>query len=108
VPDAGDRSIREVRAREVLDCRGLPTVQVDVHLADGSLGRADVPSGRSTGAYEAKELRDGGKRYGGFGVQQAVKNVVDVLGPGVTGHPADRQRELDAALIALDGTPDKS
>jgi enolase len=108
VPPSDDRSISEVRAREVLDCRGLPTVQVDVTLADGSLGRADVPSGRSTGAYEARELRDGGKRYGGYGVRQAVTNVVDVLGPGVIGLPADRQRELDAALIALDGTPDKS
>jgi enolase len=108
VPHAGDRTIRDVRAREVLDCRGLPTVQVDVVLVDGSLGRADVPSGRSTGAYEARELRDGGSRYGGHGVRQAVANVVDVLGPGVAGRPADRQRELDAALVALDGTPDKS
>jgi enolase len=108
VPQSDDRSITAVRAREVLDCRGLPTVQVDVTLADGSLGRADVPSGRSTGAYEARELRDGGKRYGGYGVRQAVANVVDVLGPGVAGLRADRQRELDAALIALDGTPDKS
>jgi enolase len=108
VPHADERAIREVRAREVLDCRGLPTVQVDVVLADGSLGRADVPSGRSTGAYEARELRDGGTRYGGYGVRGAVANVVDVLGPGVAGWAADRQRELDLRLIELDGTPDKS
>jgi enolase len=108
VPQAGERAIDQVRAREVLDCRGLPTVQVDVVLADGSLGRADVPSGRSTGAYEARELRDGGSRYGGYGVQQAVTNVVDILGPGVCGWAADDQRQLDARLIELDGTPDKS
>jgi enolase len=108
VPHVGDRAISEVLAREVLDCRGLPTVQVDVVLADGSLGRADVPSGRSTGAYEARELRDGGTRYGGYGVRGAVANVVNILGPGVLGRPADRQRELDYRLIELDGTPDKS
>jgi enolase len=105
---SGDRDIRQVRAREVLDCRGLPTVQVDLTLADGSFGRADVPSGRSTGAYEAREIRDGGRRYGGYGVRQAVASVIDILGPGVQGLPADRQRELDRALIALDGTADKS
>jgi len=108
VPHVGEREIRAVHAREVLDCRGLPTVQVDVVLADGSLGRADVPSGRSTGAYEARELRDGGTRYGGYGVRQAVANVVDVLGPGVLGWPADAQRALDGRLIELDGTPDKA
>ncbi|MGC4111324.1 MAG: phosphopyruvate hydratase [Nocardioides sp.] len=105
---AGGRTIHEIRAREVLDCRGLPTVQVDVVLEDGSTGRADVPSGRSTGAYEAKELRDGGTRYGGYGVRQAVANVVDVLGPGMQGVAADSQRELDRRLLELDGTPDKS
>jgi enolase len=108
VPHVGDRSIREVRAREVLDCRGLPTVQVDVTLADGSFGRADVPSGRSTGAYEAREVRDGGTRYGGYGVRAAVASVVGVLGPAVSGLAADHQRELDRRLIELDGTPDKS
>ena len=102
------RAIREVHAREVLDCRGLPTVQVDVILEDGSLGRADVPSGRSTGTHEAFELRDGGSRYRGYGVQRAVANVTDVIGPSVTGRPADRQRELDAILVGLDGTPAKS
>ena len=102
------RAIREVHAREVLDCRGLPTVQVDVILEDGSLGRADVPSGRSTGSHEAFELRDGGSRYRGYGVQRAVANVTDIIGPSVTGRPADRQRELDAILVGLDGTPAKS
>jgi enolase len=105
---ASDRSISAVRAREVLDCRGLPTVQVDVVLTDGSLGRADVPAGRSTGAYEAREIRDGGARYGGFGVRRAVAHVRDVIGPAVAGLAADHQRELDRLLIDLDGTPDKS
>src|SRR5215471_338129 len=98
------RAIREVRAREIIDCRGLPTVQVDILLEDGSTGRADVPSGRSTGAHEAFELRDGGSRYRGLGVSRAVSNVTGVIGPAVTGKLADRQRELDAALITLDGT----
>ena len=102
------RAIRDVRAREVLDCRGLPTVQVDVILNDGSTGRADVPSGRSTGAHEAVELRDGESRYRGYGVRRAVANVTGVLGPAVTGLRADRQRAVDAALISADGTPDKS
>jgi enolase len=105
---AGSRRIHEVHAREVLDCRGLPTVQADVILEDGSLGRADVPAGRSTGAHEAREIRDGGSRYGGFGVRRAVANVIDVLGPGVIGQAADRQRELDQRLVQLDGTADKS
>jgi len=92
----------------VLDCRGLPAVQVDVILEDGSLGRADVPSGRSTGSHEAFELRDGGSRYRGYGVRRAVANVNDTIGPSVTGRRADRQRELDAILVDLDGTPAKS
>jgi enolase len=104
----GNRGIQEVRAREVLDCRGLPTVQADVILEDGSFGRADVPAGRSTGTHEAAEVRDGGSRYGGYGVRKAVANVTDVLGPGVIGQPADRQRELDRLLAELDGTADKS
>ena len=102
------RAIETVRAREVLDCRGLPTVQVEVVLADGAAGRADVPSGRSTGVHEAAELRDGGPRYRGYGVRQAVGNVIGILGPAITGMVADRQREIDAALIAADGTPGKS
>jgi len=104
----GKREIREVRAREVIDCRGLPTVQVDIVLADWSMGRADVPAGRSTGTHEAKEIRDGGSRYGGYGVRRAVANVTDVIAPAVCGIPADRQRELDAFLVELDGTADRS
>jgi enolase len=108
VQGVGEREIRAVRAREVLDCRGLPTVQAEIQLADGSVGRADVPAGRSTGAHEAKEIRDGGSRYGGYGVRRAVANVTDVIGPAIIGRPADRQRQLDGLLVELDGTPDKS
>jgi enolase 1/2/3 len=103
-----DVSIASIVAREVLDCRGLPTVQVDVVLAGGVLGRADVPAGRSTGSHEATELRDGGTRFGGFGVRTAVANVNDRIAPALIGHPAAPQRSLDAALIELDGTDDKS
>jgi enolase len=108
VVSVGRREIREVRAREVIDCRGLPTVQVDIFLADGCLGRADVPAGRSTGSHEAREIRDGGARYGGHGVRRAVANVKDVIGPAIIGHPADHQRELDGLLVELDGTADRS
>jgi enolase len=104
----GERGIREVRAREVLDCRGLPTVQVDVLLGDGSMGRADVPAGRSTGTHEAVEIRDGGSRYGGYGVRRAVAAVTETIGPGIAGQRADHQRELDSCLVELDGTADKS
>ena len=76
-----DVSISSIGAREVLDCRGLPTVQVDVVVGDGVLGRADVPAGRSTGSHEAFELRDGGTRFGGYGVRQAVANVNDRIHP---------------------------
>lgn len=103
-----DLKIRDIDAREVLDCRGNPTVQVDVILNDGTMGRADVPAGRSTGAKEAKELRDGEKRFGGMGVRKAVANVKEVILPEVKGMDASKQRELDAAMIALDGTPDKA
>ena len=102
-----DRRITAVRAREVLDCRGLPTVQVDVEV-DGVLGRADVPAGRSRGRHEPVDLRDGGRRYGGFGVRQAVDNVRNVLAPALDGFPASPQRLLDARLVELDGTPDRS
>jgi enolase len=100
--------IEAVTAREVLDCRGLPTVQAEVMLESGHAGRADVPSGRSTGSHEAAELRDGGDRFGGFGVLGAVDNVRDEIAPALIGRPLGAQRELDAALIELDGTPDKS
>src|SRR5579871_3019968 len=101
-------AVTQVRAREVLDCRGLPTVRVEVTLADGATGGADVPSGRSTGSHEAAELRDGGARYRGFGVRQAVGNVTGALAKAITGMPADRQREIDGALVCADGTPAKS
>ncbi|RKY09383.1 MAG: phosphopyruvate hydratase [Planctomycetota bacterium] len=102
-------TIIDVMAREVLDSRGNPTVEVDVLLDDGSFGRAAVPSGASTGAYEAVELRDTRKkRYMGKGVTRAVDNVNDVIGPEVLGFDAMAQEELDAMLIALDGTPNKA
>jgi enolase len=102
-------SIIDVMAREILDSRGNPTVEVDVLLDDGSFGRAAVPSGASTGAYEAVELRDTRKkRYMGKGVTKAVENVNDVIGPEVLGMDAMAQEELDAMLIALDGTPNKA
>ena len=103
-----DLSISSIVAREVLDCRGLPTVQVDVVVAGGILGRADVPAGRSTGSHEARELRDGGARFGGFGVRTAVANVNDRIAPALIGSPAAPQRALDAALIELDGSENKS
>ena len=103
------RTIVEVTAREILDSRGNPTVEVDVLLNDGSFGRAAVPSGASTGAYEAVELRDTKKkRYMGKGVTKAVENVNDIIGPEVLGMDATLQEELDAMLIAIDGTPNKS
>jgi enolase len=100
--------ITAIRAREVLDCRGLPTVQVDLELEDGVIGTADVPSGRSTGSNEAHELRDGGDRFGGFGVRDAVDNVTGEIAEALVGSALPDQRTLDQALINLDGTPDKS
>ncbi|MGB8649415.1 MAG: phosphopyruvate hydratase [Mycobacteriales bacterium] len=101
-------SIEAVGAREILDSRGNPTVEVEVALDDGTLARAAVPSGASTGAYEAVELRDGGDRYGGKGVSKAVDAVLDDIGPELLGMEASEQRLVDQALIDLDGTPDKS
>ncbi|MDP9093124.1 MAG: phosphopyruvate hydratase [Actinomycetota bacterium] len=101
-------SIEAVGAREILDSRGNPTVEVEIALDDGTLSRAAVPSGASTGAYEAVELRDGGARYGGRGVQKAVNAVLDTIGPELVGIDASEQRLIDAALIDLDATPDKS
>ncbi len=101
-------SIEAVGAREILDSRGNPTVEVEVALEDGTLSRAAVPSGASTGAYEAVELRDGGTRYGGKGVSKAVDAVLDEIGPELLGIEATEQRIIDQALIDLDGTPDKS
>ncbi len=101
-------SIDLIEAREILDSRGNPTIEVDVVLDDGSFGRAGVPSGASTGAHEAVELRDGDKsRYGGKGVLKAVTNVVETIAPSLTGMDAGDQAEIDDTLIALDGTPNK-
>jgi enolase len=101
-------TIEAVGAREILDSRGNPTVEVEVALDDGTLSRAAVPSGASTGAFEAVEKRDGGSRYLGKGVRQAVDAVLDSIGPELVGFEASEQRLIDAALIKLDGTPDKS
>ncbi len=105
---AGDRRVAAVRAREVLDCRGLPTVQVDLLLEGGVTGTADVPSGRSTGSNEAHELRDGGERFGGFGVRGAVANVDGEIADALVGEVLPDQRTLDRTLVELDGTDDKS
>src|SRR5882757_7232865 len=102
-------TIEAVGAREILDSRGNPTVEVEVALDDGTFARAAVPSGASTGQFEAVELRDGdSERYGGKGVTQAVTAVLDEIGPQLTGYDASEQRLIDARLIDLDGTPDKS
>ncbi len=101
-------AIDDVHAREILDSRGNPTVEVEVALDDGVQARAAVPSGASTGAFEAHELRDGGSRYGGKGVQKAVASVIETLGQELLGADADDQRLIDAAMRDLDGTPEKS
>ena len=102
-------TIVDVMAREILDSRGNPTVEVDVLLEDGSFGRAAVPSGASTGAFEAVELRDSrAKRYMGKGVLKAVKNVNEILAPEVVGMDATAQEEIDSLMIALDGTANKA
>jgi len=101
-------TIEAVDAREILDSRGNPTVEVEVLLDDGTHARAAVPSGASTGQFEAVELRDGGERYGGKGVEKAVLGVLDDIGPDLLGYDADEQRLVDQALIDADGTPDKS
>jgi enolase len=100
--------IEQVGAREVLDSRGNPTVEVEVALEDGTFTRAAVPSGASTGEHEAVELRDGGARYGGKGVTKAVEAVLGDIAPAVIGIEADDQRVVDQALLDLDGTADKS
>ena len=100
--------IVDVNAREVLDSRGNPTVEVEVFLEDGTMGRVIIPSGASTGAHEAVELRDGDKdRYLGKGTLKAVTNVLTVIAPAVTGMSVFEQALLDKTLIELDGTPNK-
>src|ERR1700710_252420 len=102
-------AIVDIIGREILDSRGNPTVEVDVVVEDGSLGRAAVPSGASTGAHEAVELRDGDKaRYLGKGVQKAVDAVNGEIFDALGGMDSEQQVQIDAAMIALDGTPDKS
>ena len=103
-----DTHITHIHAREILDSRGNPTVEVDIQLNDGSFGRAAVPSGASTGEHEAVELRDGGDRYMGKGTEQAVRNVNATLGPALIGHDALDQCNVDNLMIELDGTDNKS
>jgi enolase len=101
-------AIIDIVAREILDSRGNPTVEVDVKLADGSIGRAAVPSGASTGAHEAHELRDGGSRFGGKGVKSAVAAVNGEIFDAISGMEAEEQLRIDALMCTLDGTPNKS
>ncbi|MBB3607981.1 phosphopyruvate hydratase [Rhizobium sp. BK602] len=101
-------AITDIIAREILDSRGNPTVEVDVYLEDGSMGRAAVPSGASTGAHEAVELRDGGKRYHGKGVEKAVEAVNTEIFDAIGGMDAENQIQIDSVMIELDGTPNKS
>jgi enolase len=100
--------ISAIHAREIIDCRGYPTLEVDIRLESGATGRAAVPAGRSTGSHEACEIRDGEKRYRGMGVRGAVRNVNKIIAPALLGQEASHQRELDQRMCALDGTPDKS
>ncbi|MBT8215074.1 MAG: phosphopyruvate hydratase [Acidimicrobiia bacterium] len=99
--------INSVHAREILDSRGNPTIEAEVHLDGGAFGRAAVPSGASTGALEANELRDGGERYQGKGVRTAVANVVDTIAPALVGVDVTRQEAIDQIMLDLDGTPNK-
>src|SRR5579862_4519494 len=100
--------ITDIKAREIIDCRGWPTVQADVHV-DGQLaGRADVPTGRSTGRHEAVLLTDGDpKRYQGLGVRKAVANIEGTLRQGLMGRDVTQQREIDLVMCEMDGTPNK-
>src|SRR5690242_462370 len=101
-------AITDIHAREVLDSRGNPTVEVEVSLESGAEGRAIVPSGASTGAHEAVELRDGDKkRYGGKGVKKAVRNVSTAIAEALLGQDADDQAQIDGLLCEIDGTPNK-
>ena len=102
-------AIKKVHAREILDSRSNPTIEVDVILQDGTLGRAAIPSGASTGEKEAVELRDGDKnRYSGKGVKKAVSNVNNIIGPKLIDFESRNQRDIDEFLIKLDGTKFKS
>src|SRR5579864_5708627 len=100
--------ITRIAGREILDSRGNPTVEADVHLADGTMGRAAVPSGASTGEHEAVELRDGDpKRYLGKGTRKAAQNITKKIGAAIAGMEAEEQSAIDAKMTELDGTPNK-
>src|ERR1051326_7964113 len=104
----GNTAIAAIHAREILDSRGNPTVEVEVYLEGGAVGRAAVPSGASTGEHEAWELRDGDKkRYGGKGVSNAVRSVTETIAPAIAGWDAMEQAKIDQKMIELDGTPNK-
>lgn len=100
--------IATVHARQIMDSRGNPTIECDITLSDGAFGRAAVPSGASTGSFEALELRDGGDAYMGKGVMTAVKNVNEIIAPAITGMDASHQTEIDEKMLELDGTPNKA
>ena len=100
-------TIKKVHARQIMDSRGNPTIECDIILSGGALGRAAVPSGASTGSFEALELRDGGTDYMGKGVQKAVKNVNEIIAPEIIDTDASQQTELDEKMLKLDGTPNK-
>jgi len=100
-------SIEKIHARQIMDSRGNPTIECDITLSGGAFGRASVPSGASTGSFEALELRDGGNAYMGKGVSTAVKNVNEIIAPALIGMNAENQTEIDEKMLALDGTPNK-
>src|SRR5690242_21866683 len=107
-PGAVLATIDAIHARQILDSRGNPTIEVEVALDDGTQARAAAPSGASTGAFEAVELRDGGDAYGGKGVTKAIQAVSDEIEEELLGYDADDQRLIDQVMIDLDRTPDKS
>ena len=100
-------AVDKIRARQIMDSRGNPTIECDVTLSGGAFGRASVPSGASTGSFEALELRDGGSQYMGKGVLTAVKNVNEIIAPALIGMDGENQTEIDEKMLALDGTPNK-
>ncbi|HEY9806024.1 MAG TPA: phosphopyruvate hydratase, partial [Candidatus Obscuribacterales bacterium] len=107
--DTPETAIYSIQAREILDSRGRPTIEAEVYLENGAVGVAQVPSGASTGSFEAHELRDGdSNRYGGKGVQKAVQNVVEEIAPRLIGCDALNQEAIDRAMIDLDGSQNKA
>lgn len=100
-------AVESIHARQIMDSRGNPTIECDITLSGGAFGRASVPSGASTGSFEALELRDGGNTYMGKGVLTAVKNVNEIIAPALIGMDAEKQNEIDEKMLALDGTPNK-